>query len=359
MKIWPDKWRNKLKRITIIAHGLSNGGAERVASILANGLNRDGYNVLFIAAYSNDHTYKLDDEIHYEYINAKGSKLAKFFNRARIIKELAEKFNSDVVISFIHEEIIFISLFCKIPVICSLRNNPASVINNGFHKIAYNIIYTRAKNIVFQTPGARNYFKKKIRSKGVIIGNPITSNLPYWNIKNHKKIIMTACRLTEQKNIPMLINSFSRFCENHPEYILKIYGEGPLKRSLQELTKKLNISDKVEFPGYTNNIYEIMSNAAMFVLTSNYEGLSNSMLEAMAIGIPVICTDCPPGGASLYIKDGVNGFLVPVNNTESLTNKLNILANNAKLCETISTAEIDIRHILSVDRIIKEWEQLL
>ena len=275
-----------------------------------------------------------------------------------IDKEL-ERFSPDVIISFIINEMIITNLKGKNPIIYSLRIDPNHIMKNKFNKILCEISYGRAKNIIFQTPAARDYFKENIRKKGVVIGNPLTPNLPFWKDERHNKTIITACRLTPQKNLIMLINGFKEFHIKHNEYTLEIYGEGQLKEELEKYCIDIGINKFVKFKGHSKEIHRIMSKSAIFALTSDFEGLSNSMLEALAIGIPTVCTDCPPGGASLYIKDRENGMLVPVRDAKSLYKCLCILAEDEMLCKKISKNSIKIRSELNEETIIKKWSDII
>ena len=156
----------------------------------------------------------------------------------------------------------------------------------------------------------------------------------------------------------MLIDGFNQFNKIHNDYVLEIYGEGPLKEELENYCKELHVERSVLFKGYSTDIHNIMTRSEIFALTSDFEGLSNSMLEALAIGLPTICTDCPPRGASLYIKDGENGFLVDVGDTKAFTRKLDILAENKELQEKFSKNSPIVRNELDEKNIIKKWKDL-
>ena len=220
-------------------------------------------------------------------------------------------------------------------------------------------MYSKADNIVFQTNDAKNYFSKKIQAKSVVIPNPIKSNLPYWNKENFNKEIITACRMTAQKNLKMLLDSFNIFSKKNGEYILSIYGEGEELNSLVSYAKEIGINDKVFFRGYCIDVHNKIKDSAIFVMTSDYEGISNAMLEALAIGIPTICTDCPIGGARQFIKDGVNGFLVPVRDYKMFSEKMDYLVNDKELMLSFYSNAIKIRDELEVKKILSRWEELL
>ena len=106
-------------------------------------------------------------------------------------------------------------------------------------------------------------------------------------------------------------------------------------------------------------MHEKMKSAVIYVSSSNYEGISNAMLEALAIGVPVICTDCPAGGARTYIQDGINGYLVPVGDEDALCEKLNELYRDKKIQDRFSEGSKRIRSDLSMEKIGAKWEMLL
>lgn len=349
-----------MKKIAIIAHGLGGGGAERVACLVANALAEKKYKVLFIAVYSSDRQYVLNKNVRYEYIDTtENNKLLKFAKRTSEIDKKIRQFNTDLAISFIINETLLTNIKSNVPIIYTLRIAPSRVAESKIDFLICRFLYSRAFKVVFQTKDARDYFSEKIKKKGVVIGNPITDNLPYWKDYQHKKHIISACRLTPQKNLKMMIKAYANFRKKYEEYKLVIYGKGPLLDELIKYADELCVSDYVEFPGHSNNIHRVMAEASIFALTSNYEGLSNSMLEALAIGVPTICTDCPPGGAAEYIEDGVNGMLVSINNDVELTNKLSLIAEDDELANVLSQNSVGIRNILSCDKIMEQWIDII
>lgn len=350
-----------MKKIAIVAQGLNNGGAERVASILANYMSKRGYETLFIAVYSEKREYYLEKNIQFVFLESKEkNKVTRLLSRNRKVYDVLKEFGAEVVFSFITNELL-LSEIKGIPIIFSLRNHPQYVDNSFLASHLRNFAYRNAKHVVFQTVGAADFFSGKIRAKSSIIPNPIdTDRFPYWlSAKEHKKEFMTACRLTEQKNLPMMINAFVRFHKTHDEYILKIYGEGELRDVLENQVRELNASEYISLCGHSEDIHEIMKTAACFMLSSNYEGISNSMLEALAIGIPCICTDCPPGGASEFIKDGINGSLIPVGDEDAMVLAMNQLVDNSGIMEKYSENSIKIRERLEVGKICSQWESLV
>lgn len=348
-----------MKKIAIISHGASGGGSERVATILANYFVNK-YDVYFYAIHSDKREYFLDERVKYEYCAVHGKTGAeRMLRRAYKLRRYIKNNRIDVMISFIYLEGLALALDTKIFKIYSLRNDPTQFCNKGLLKAARNILYRTANKVVFQTPDAKAYFGQKIQNHGVIIPNPISSNLPFWNRESHRKEIIAVGRLSEQKNFSMLVKAFAAFSKNHPEYCLTICGEGKKKIELMQIAKEQNIIDKVNFPGFITNVHERMTNAEMYVSTSVYEGISNSMLEALAIGIPTVCTDCPVGGARMFINNNSNGYLVKVGDVTALTECLNKIADDKEKQKEFSLKSIEIRQELDVNKICGMWEALI
>lgn len=126
-----------------------------------------------------------------------------------------------------------------------------------------------------------------------MIPNPVEiGGTKVWAGMREKRIVAVG-RLEPQKNHKLLIEAFACFREQDPEYTLELYGKGSMERELRDLTESLGIASSVIFRGFSEHVREEIRGAAMYVLSSDYEGISNSMLEALALGVPVIATDCP------------------------------------------------------------------
>lgn len=345
--------------IAIISHSAGGGGAERVAVNLANHLLNEN-EVFFCAVHSDRREYYLDPKVQYDYIGTERSGFRGQLSIAINLRKYIKKNNIEVMISLdISVEGIFLIGNKKLFKIYSLRNDPTKVFNSGLKKILSNLVYWDADKIVFQTPDARDYFCQKIREHGVLIPNPVKSGLPYWNEENHRKEVVAACRLAKQKNLFMLLDAYRIVWEKRQDYKLSIYGEGELKEALVRYAEQLGISEAVKFHGFSSEIHKIMAGSAIYVSSSDYEGISNSMLEALAIGIPAICTDCPVGGARMYIRDGENGYLIPVGDADVMADRMLALMEDKKLGESFSKESVKIREELTDDRIFGMWKALL
>jgi len=249
----------------------------------------------------------------------------------------------------------------NVPIIVSERCDPKTRYDTSkIRKWIMQKLYPKADGFVFQTEDAMNYYLDIIGDKGIVIPNAINEDFlrePYKGLR--KKKIVSAGRFTDQKNFTLLIEAFAKVSQIHSEYELVIYGDGPQRDKLQSLTKKLGISEKVKFPGYVKNFGDHIIDASLFVLSSNFEGMPNALMEAMALGLPCISTDCPAGGPRYLIKNGENGYLVKVGDVEELVGVMDRVLNDTKLQLKISNNAKSIVGSLNPEKIYSQWENNL
>lgn len=342
----------KRLRIAIVASCQIGGGAEKVARLIANSFVKYGHSVMYISACASKDGGDIDQNIVCKNI---WQIWPRSITRNFLILNETRKFKVDCIISFLIKETLLVEL-CGIPVITSLRFDPNFSDNKDkWLKIAF----SKSKHTVFQTASAKNNFTGKIFKNGVIIPNPIEENLPYWNNDVCQKKVIAVGRLCPEKNFELLISSFVLFHDIHPDHTLHIYGEGPLKDDLDKQIRSSGAEYYIKLEGFSEKIPELMLESIMFCQTSNTEGLSNAMLEALAIGIPTICTDCPIGGAREYIKDGVNGYLIPVGGRDELIQAMCNIVESRNLRFNMSKEAIKIRESLSLESICRKWEALV
>jgi glycosyltransferase involved in cell wall biosynthesis len=348
-------------KIAIIAHGISNGGAERVAINLAN-YHCDEFDVLYIAVFDGRKGYEIDDRVKVIKIETtKSSAIGKLCERNIDVRNAAKEFGAEIVLSFLTNESLLVHL-SGIPMVYSLRNDPANIDKTIVKRIIRYYEYSHAKKIVFQSQGAREYFSKRIQERGVIIANPVKcDSFPNWAECEHEDRFITACRLTKQKNIPMLIRAFQMFHKEHGKFSLEIYGSGgdEITQLINNIISENNCENYIKLMGYEENIHETMAHSSCFVLSSDYEGVSNAMLEALAIGVPCICTDCPPGGAREYIEDGKNGLLVSVGNAEEMCEAMCRVIEDEKLALSLSQNAVLIRERIGYSVVCSQWKEVL
>lgn len=349
-----------MKKILFVNSCLSSGGSEKVMTLLANQFCKMDYDVTMVLLREKPKIYYVADSVDLvEFHYSSNNKIIIALQRLTKLRALLKNGNYNVVVSFmfdINMTTLIAGIGIDIPIFISERADPQ---NRGVGKLyekIESIFYNRAAGLVLQTDLVKEFYAQRVKTPLCVIPNPIViDERPYQGIR--EKRVVAVGRLSEQKNFSMLLTAFEEFARKFPDYTLDIYGEGPLKESLLKLVCELGIENKVNFKGYVNNVLENIKSASMYVSTSNYEGISNSMLEAMAIGLPTICTDCPVGGAAFVIENGVNGFLIPLNDKDSLVKYLKKLATDIELSDRLSMTAIKVRERFAVERIANEWEK--
>lgn len=347
------------KRIAITIPSLAMGGAERVATELANEFIKHEIEVSIILLDKNEIYYPLNKnvKVYFNAYNEKQKKAKRNKERIKKLKKWLLDNSIDTVISFLTSANILTILATRntnIKVYVSERSDP----NKATSKIKTirNFLYRFCDGAIFQTEDAKKCFSKKIQDKSIVIGNPVKENLPKWkNVIEHEESIITAVRLEKSKNIPMLLEAFSKVQKVYSNYQLIIFGDGPERNNIEQKIQELKLKDKVLLKGKDSLWHSKAIQTCVFVLSSDYEGMSNSLLEAMAMGMPVISTDHPIGGAKELIVDGKNGFLVPVNNAAVLANKLIQLIQNKELQESFSKEAEKINETMNIQIIAKKW----
>lgn len=350
-----------MKKVLFVNNQLGGGGAERVLIMIANFLaSCEGYNVSIFSLHTAKKKYDVDNRVHVNELAFGNKRTLKIIKTIRE-QILAEK--PDVVIAFeyhMNMKVIMAAAGIKnLRIIISERNDPASKGGQFPLRQLRNVLYRKADCLVCQTPDAKAYFPEKVQKKTVIIPNPIKNDLPQpWEGKRRKEIV-NFCRLNPQKNLKLLIDAFAEFYIKHKEFSLVIYGDGELCDSLQQYIREKGLENKIRLHPSVGDVHERIKDAYMFVSSSDFEGLSNSMLEAMAMGIPTICTDCPCGGARMVIENGVNGLLTPVGDREKLSAAMQWAADNFKSAERLGMEARKIRDKFSTDLIVGEWRKII
>lgn len=346
-------------KIGLMVGNLSEpGGGERCVVNLANYLSQKD-NEVIIYHFGEGSRYSIYKNVKICAIpNNKNRWLIRKLQRLIGFISLIKKESLDFFYAFGWAPSIYGVIACgdNIPVIASERIDPLSEPELKILRVIRNFAYKKADILICQTNKAAEYFHK-YNTK--VILNPLKPNLPERYLGERKKKVVNFCRFTKQKNLELLITSFSMFLMDHGDYELFLYGKGPLKDELVLLCKKMEISEYVHFNDFNENVHELIKDARMYVSSSNYEGLSNSMLEAMGIGLPVICTNCPIGGPEMVIEDHFNGILIPMNDAHSMCDAMKEIADDEKLTEKLSKNAYKIRDKLSEDNIYQQWYSLI
>lgn len=344
-----------------VSAGMLYGGAERVTSILVNEwAKNDCETRILVTRTEKISKYPLAQNVEvvscYEDIKkAKVGQLAII----RIIRETCKEWKPDVVISFYNDLCALASiaiLGLHIPLIYSERNDPNRTNQRPIDHLYRKIVENRANKIVFQTKGAQECYPPKVQRKSVVILNPLdTSAFPTHDFSNEKKEIVSVGRLEPQKNQKLLIESFSMLAEELSDYNLVIYGEGSLRKELEAFVESKGLTNRVFLPGAKSGIQNYIKDASLFVLSSDYEGIPNALIEAMAIGLPCVSTDCSPGGARELIESEENGLIVECGNPKMLADAVKRMIVEKKEAKRMGTQARLVRSRVDKCKIADSW----
>jgi len=240
------------------------------------------------------------------------------------------------------------------------RGDPYDKEYSGINGLIRAFMIKKIGGFVFQTRGAQNFFHENIRNKSEVINNPIFINPDdYVRTAQPEKRIVTVGRLHEQKNQKLFIEAISTLPIEYSDFTAEIYGEGELASELQQLIISKKSHVEIKLMGAHKDVLQKIEKAALFVLTSDYEGMPNALMEAMALGIPCIATDCRPGGARELIEDGENGFIVPCGDIQALSEKIKKMLNDVKDTERMAIVGKQKMMKLLPEKIYEQWEMFL
>lgn len=315
-------------KVFMLIKRLRYSGAYKMFIWVAKALADRGYEVMVFTYMSND-VKELPSNIKWIQADLERVGIRK---RVMEVRHHMKEWEADVSISFLLDANIINTIACMgiktKSVICE-RNDPYKPHYNKLRLTKW--IFHFADGAVFQLPKVAEYYSM-VQGPTAVIPNPVVSvaeNVELKPFKERENVIVSLGRLDIfQKRQDILLKAFARFSETHPDYVLKLYGDGPDEGKLKDIVMDLGVSEKVVFAGITNNAHHVLSQAKFFVLTSDFEGIPNALLEAMSIGLPCISTKCRPGGAEYLIQNGVNGLLVNAGDLDELSEAMKKIADN-------------------------------
>ncbi len=349
------------KHVVLFISSLRKGGAERVMVNLAAYLQRNGVRVTVVTQYpkpadsiasaaagaegevqkSSEPIFgKAKMQAEYELPSGipriisditqdevTGNRIGDVIARYRKLRRIWKEQNPDVILSFIGKNNIMAILaaaFTGIPVVVSVRGEPKEEYASRAMRAIVNPVFARAAGVVLQTRDAFSFFSPKVQKKAMILRNPLNPAFVRPRYEGERdKTVYAVGRVDANKNHEMLIRAFAALADDFPEYRLVIYGDGECRERLKALAAELLPSDaRISLPGAVDNVAERIYRGSAFVLCSYSEGMPNTLIEAMCMGIPSISTDCPCGGPAELIRDGENGLLIPVGDERALEQAL-------------------------------------
>lgn len=392
----------KNKKIAFFIDSLGGGGAERVVSVLSRELLHKGFEIDILMLNRRPIAYDLPEAVRlywaeelpvttvwgrmarrvigrlmhlqvrflnpllrklgkHDYPRANETRMYFYANYALPYREYLRKNPGCTAFGFLIRSNIAMLMAAKgldVKTVFCERNNPVRPdIPANILRIRDRIT-RRCAAAVFQTQEERDYYTW-LRCETAVIPNPLKEGLPEPFAGERRKEIVNFCRLNRQKNIPLLIGAFGRLLKEHPDYTLRIYGRGEEKEALIARTKSEGLENSVIFEDFAPDVHERIRDAAMYVCSSDFEGLSNSMLEAMAIGLPCVCTDCAGGGARMMIRHGENGLLTPIGDETALYEAMKKFVDDPAYAARLGAEAAKVRHDLSIENIAGRWEAII
>lgn len=349
-------------------YSMQSGGAERTIALLSDYVSRQKDVVTIVTMDDEPSFYPLHPSINHIRLNISRQSKNTFKAIERNLRSI-EKIKAaymacqpDVVVCFGPNSTLLSFIArggMKYKIIGSERSNPFDSRSNFWSK-SKRRISTLCDGFLFQTKGAMDYYPLSTQNKSIVLSNSIVTadykvlDRP-WEERKH---ICAVGRMDEGKCFDDLITAFAKVHEKQPEVKVDLYGDGPIRHELEAMSAKLGLGDYMLFHGRCNSILEEYAKHKIFVMTSRSEGMPNVLMEALASGCACVSTDCHFGPSEL-IRDGENGFLVPVNDTEAVFEKVCFLLDDDTICQNFSNAALLIRQTNDIEIIGKAFYSYL
>ena len=394
-----QKLQRSKPHICLYIGSLQKGGAERVMTNLAEHLYVQGWQVTMVTTYFRPPEYALPHGlwdastgepygeecetvswgrqrsaqiqpagIRRIYSDPPQEELEKgrlhgFRMRYRTLRSIWEQEKPDIILSFIGYNNIFALLTSRglgIPVAVSVRSNPSREYASRKLRIPAMALFRQAAGVILQTEEAKRFFPEAIQRKACILPNALNPDFirPVYEGERTCEVVSVG-RLDENKNEALLLRAFAGTREQHPEYVLRLYGDGPARKSLEALTQELGMTDCVVFEGVVDQVRTRIERSRIYVLSSKEEGMPNALLEAMSAGLACVSTDCPCGGPRELITHGRNGLLVPVDDVPAMTAALLQLMEHPEDARQMGMEASRVQETYNLEAVNRRWEEYL
>lgn len=343
-------------KILFVTASLTSGGSERVMSLLANAFVERGYEVCIVCLTSRKVYYTLSEKVQVVFAaDFAGSMIGRLWRFRRFVRQ----WTPDVVIplmTIVYCFTIFALLGLKIPVIASERIDPRY--SPTLTKVLRSMLLPFVTHLVVQTQHIKSYYRKSIQRRTSIIVNPVSDQVfeTEQNVLQEKRIISVG-RFFAQKNHMMLIDAMAALHSKYPEYRLVIYGDGPLRVSLENKIEELKASDYISLPGRSAQVIHELRASTIFALSSDYEGMSNALLEAVCVGLPIVTTKV--SGVEDVVKDNQGALIVAPKDLPAFTQALDLLLSDEKMQQSFAAYNRAQSEKYRASVIISQWEQLI
>ena len=340
------------------------GGAGKQLALTAAAMADRGHDVALFTYIGESMEHNLDPRIRYIVgDNLGNSKLREYINAPLSIRSVIKGEKPDVIVSWRANAgcmAVLGSLGLNTKVVFSERSDPYME-TNWMLRIATKIC-DLSDGGVFQTNKAKEYYRR-LNNKSIVCPNPVDASYelkPISSMFSRKKEIAWVGRFFNvQKRMDVAVKTFKKIHSALPDYFLSFFGDGVDENYVKKMVKEENLQDFVKFHGATKNIIDVICNSRLLMLSSDYEGIPNVVIEAFMAGTPVVATDCSPGGVRVLIDDNNNGFVVPVHDVDALAEKsIELIRDDEKSLSFVKNGREKLKEFDS-DFIFDRWNQYL
>lgn len=354
---------------------LDYSGGPKMLAWVTNQIAMAGHDVHLVSIYGDKVEREMEPGVTIHFMNLEQSQNRFYRNTIEVIKDvlaiqkIVNEIKPDLILSFIYSIDVYYLVYSKLfkrnntKFLMSMRLDPYS--QKTINDRVRNALITLADGFVFQTEGAKKYYSGSVQNRSVVIPNPVTEKTIRYasGVKGFQQredfVVLPARLYVHQKRQDIAIKAFKRLYLKHPNLRLILLGNGPDCEMLKRMIVEEGLENHVVIHDAVENAEEFVGKCKIMILTSDFEGIPNSLIEAMAIGLPVVATDCSPGGARELITDGKNGFLVKCGDYEKLAEKIDVLIQDTMLAEKIGANAKLIVADYSEDRISQQWTRFI
>ncbi len=361
-------------RVLLFIHSLHGGGAERVAADLSAHWAGMGREVMVVTqASAEGDVYTLHPKVRREVLHTAGEGgglrgIWSNVQRVRALRRVVKSFRPDIVLGMMTTASVLSVLACaglSCRVIATEHTHPPSQTLSGFWQRLRRLTYPRAASVVALTRGTADWLAQHVPgSKLAVIPNPVHFPLPRAEpvltpvSGDGRKRLLAVGRLHADKGFDLLIQAYAKLAASHPDWDLVILGEGDERRALEAQAREAGLASRIFMPGRAGNVGDWYDSADLYVLTSRFEGLSNTLLESMASGLAAVSFDCDTGPREI-IREGVDGVLVrPNGDVPALCKALDAVMRNDADRVRMAQAATDVRDRFSAARVLQKWQEL-
>jgi glycosyltransferase involved in cell wall biosynthesis len=358
-------------RLLFLVSSMHGGGAERVAATLANAWARRGDEVVLVSCYSGRGRcdQQLDPGVRLEWLadRMRGPAWWRPASKLLALRRLAREFQPDRVLSFLTNVNVTALLALRglgLPVVVSERTDPAHgdyALERSL-RLLRRLAYPWARRVVVQTRQSVPHLRQVAPgvARVAVIPNPLPDGLPAVRAgepRGERRILAALGRFDPVKQFDRLIEVFATLADAFPDWDLWIWGDGPQREADLRRVQALGLDGRIHLPGFSRTPWDCLGSAHGFVLNSRVEGFPNALLEAMALGLPCVATDCPSGPMELT-RNGEDAALVPLGDEDAMARALSRLmqADPARRDAWGRAGAASVRARYGLETILKSWD---